>query len=200
MNEKTPQLRLFTALELPDEWRAALMDVERKLEHSGAGMVKWVRPELMHVTLVFLGNQLESRLSSIQAAMSRAAAGTAQFTVALGEIGSFGSPSRLRVVWAGVEAGAGGLERLHGALSSQLGTLGVPFDRKPLVPHITLARSRPRIDSAASSRLHEAMRRMDSLPRLSMRVNEFVLMESHLSPSGPEYHVIHRERLGRADV
>ncbi len=49
------QLRLFVACELPDDVRTALGRVQDDLRRLGAGRLRWVRPEGIHVTLKFLG-------------------------------------------------------------------------------------------------------------------------------------------------
>ena len=56
-----PHLRLFVAVELPSEWLEALRALQellRRAFENGAEprpLLRWVRPEGIHVTLKFLG-------------------------------------------------------------------------------------------------------------------------------------------------
>ena len=51
-------MRLFIAIDLDDGARAAIADEQRRLKAAfddSRSAIKWVRPEQMHLTLVFLG-------------------------------------------------------------------------------------------------------------------------------------------------
>ncbi len=56
--------------------------------------------------------------------------------------------------------------------------LNIPIQKRPFKMHITLARSKKKIDSSQQS--------VD----VSMLVDQFVLYESHLGPGGAEYEVL----------
>ena len=73
-------MRTFIAIELPDEIKDALAQLQEGLKKSGAD-VKWVEPKNIHLTLKFLGeidekkaentikiiNEIAKDLSSFQA-------------------------------------------------------------------------------------------------------------------------------------
>lgn len=186
------KLRLFTAVELPQRWKEALGRAGAELGRVGGSEIKPVASNLMHLTLVFLGYQPAASLSAIEAALAAAAADVAPFRLTLGQVGYFGQPHRLQVVWVGLANPPGELERLHQAIGTRLAALRVHFDTKPLAPHITLARMRRPSDRAASLRMHAALQALRVPSGLSMEVSEYVLMESLLSHSGPEYQVVGR--------
>ena len=190
------KVRLFAALELPEEWRVALARVRIQLEGLAPGELKWVRPDLIHLTLVFLGYQSADSLPTIEAALSAAAIGASPFRISLGETGSFGSPGSLHVIWVGLAETPVELLHLHQAIGSELSGRGIRFDARPLVPHITLARARRLIDRAAPLRVYAALRRTRVPSDLAAEVREFVLMESRLGRLGPDYHVTSRFSLG----
>jgi RNA 2',3'-cyclic 3'-phosphodiesterase len=194
--EDSRGLRLFTAIELPEEWRSTLARASDQLESVARNGVKWVRPELMHVTLVFLGDQPRSRIDQISAAMDQAAARSAPFLLSLGRPGFFGSPYRLRALWIGLRDVPPELLRLHSSLVSGLEERQIAFEAKPLVPHVTIGRPRAGMDSAASLHLHDALLHLGEKRQLSTRIEEMVLLASRLSPQGPEYTPMHRARLG----
>jgi 2'-5' RNA ligase len=63
-------MRLFVALEIPDETRAMLADLVTRLR-AKCPETKWVRPEAMHLTLKFIGHTGEENLPAICAALAR---------------------------------------------------------------------------------------------------------------------------------
>lgn len=195
MDHAEDRLRLFTAVELPGEWLRGLQVASTRLREAGGDQFKWVRPELMHVTIVFLGSQDRAILPALTASLQNAATASRPFDLSLSRLGTFGPPHALTVIWAGLDGPSPQLLQLHENIGEELEGIRMTFDRKPLVPHITLARGRRPIEREASVRMASAIQRVH-LPKLTARVEEFVLMASTLSPHGPSYEVIHRFPLG----
>lgn len=189
-DQQKSKRRLFVALELPESWRQELMKYRRELEPIGGADFKWVRPELLHITIVFLGYQPEGSLQMIEKALSAASKEVPPFRLTLGRPGCFGQPHNLRVLWAGLAVMPGELQKLHASVSAYLSSESIPFDQKPLVPHITLARSRPSLRKDTSQRVYSKFQGLSLAPVPSLDVTEFALMESHLSRLGPEYQVV----------
>jgi 2'-5' RNA ligase len=190
------KLRLFTALELPEAWRQALSRLQAGLESAASGQVKWVKPDLMHLTLIFLGYQEPRAVTALSSALEAAASQPRPFRLYLSQVGFFGQPHRLRVLWVGLAEAPADLRRLHQALTAELSARDIAFDLKPLVPHVTLGRARDSLERAASLRLHAALLRSRLPADLQAEVSRFVLMQSHLSPAGPEYRVVAEFPLG----
>src|SRR5947207_2849572 len=84
------QLRLFVAVLLPEAWTDYLAARGCELERLAPGYTRWVTPELMHLTVVFLGAQPADRLADVEAALATAARAARPFSLALGHIGQFG--------------------------------------------------------------------------------------------------------------
>jgi RNA 2',3'-cyclic 3'-phosphodiesterase len=135
------RLRLFVAIALPDAWRCYLAERQAALERLAPGYARWVTPELLHLTLVFLGELPVNTLPAIQEAVAAAAADQSPFPLSLGRLGHFGGAAP-RVLWVEARAPGQQLDALHCALAAALAARDVPFDRKPLVPHLTLGRAR----------------------------------------------------------
>jgi 2'-5' RNA ligase len=99
------------------------------------------------------------------------------FSLTLTEIGAFPSTDHARVVWLGVKSDK--LEELYRALQAELIRAGLPVEHRPFRPHITIGRSRQQAGRILSQRgLNVAG---------SMRVEELILYESRLHPSGAEH-------------
>jgi 2'-5' RNA ligase len=105
--------------------------------------------------------------------------------VALSSVGRFPAQGPPKVVWAGAPAATTTLARLGAALRSELERRGLPFDAKPLQPHVTLARVREEAGRAEIEALEAAIRaaRLDA----SFDAGALHVMESTLSQRGPRY-------------
>ena len=73
------QVRSFIAIELPDELKAGLAQLEAQLKLGTPPSVKWVDPYSIHLTLKFLGNIAVDRISEITMAIEEAARGISPF-------------------------------------------------------------------------------------------------------------------------
>jgi 2'-5' RNA ligase len=185
-------IRVFVALPIPLDVATRLVGlVPQELEG-----LKPVGPELMHVTLAFVGWLDESRVPEVTAAVERAVAGARGFDVGLAGVGRFPPTGRPRVVWVGTTAGPQ-IEELADHVRTQLGRHGVPFDPKPVRPHVTLGRAREDASLESARAVAAAVRGAQVPPGLRLRVNAVEVMRSTLTPRGAQYSVLARVPLGR---
>jgi RNA 2',3'-cyclic 3'-phosphodiesterase len=146
--------------------------------------VAWVSAFNYHLTLKFLGDVEEGRAAEIAGALAQAVARAEPFDLALRGLGAFPTPTRPRVIWAGVSEGARALAAVADAVEDRLGPLGFPREARDFSAHVTLGRVRePRRDPA----LTEALARAANVELGSTRVDHVVLMRSRLSPHGAQY-------------
>ena len=133
------QIRAFIAIELPEDARRALGNTARRLaEQLPQGSVRWVRPELIHLTLRFLGDTAVAKLPTIAAALDALGAQHAPFTLALSEAGCFPNRKRPRVIWAGLDGQLAPLQALKRDLDRALAASGWELEDRPFQPHLTL--------------------------------------------------------------
>ena len=66
------QVRSFIAIELPDELKQELVDLETQLKTGNQPWVKWVDPYSIHLTLKVLGNVAVGRIGEITRAVEEA--------------------------------------------------------------------------------------------------------------------------------
>lgn len=134
---KGTPMRLFIAAE-PRGAEDALAETLAVLRESVHG--RFVAPDSLHVTLAFLGEVPVARVDDAIEAVSRACArADGPFAVKLGELGSFGKPSRA-TLWQGLRD-HGELARLADAVRDELASCGFAFDTKKFRAHITLMRN-----------------------------------------------------------
>ena len=186
-------MRLFIALDIDDSIReriALFLDGVRNF----APDARWVKPESMHVTLKFIGEQPDSALESIQRVLAGVAA--APSGIHFRGYGFFPTPKSARVFWIGMEAGPQ-LAALAASVDDTMGALRIPKEERPFSPHLTLARSaggsgaphRQKNDGARRTFQH-LQEKLAALPQPdfgTMTAREFFLYQSQLSPKGSKY-------------
>lgn len=131
-------MRLFFALLPPPQVRAALAGAQKELVPlctSGG----FSRPENLHITVVFLGEQPQESLPALRRAATKAAASLSAFPITVEGFGSFSSREG-SVLWAGVGEGRAEAERLYALLADELRQNGFAIETRAFTPHLTLAR------------------------------------------------------------
>jgi RNA 2',3'-cyclic 3'-phosphodiesterase len=128
--------RLFVALPLPGAVRDGLEPLVAALR-GRADELSWTRPEGWHLTLAFLGRVELPRSDEVVAAVEEAVTGVPPLRLRLGEPGRFGP----RVLWIAVgEDPDGALVSLGERIQVAIAAAGLPVERRPVRPHLTLAR------------------------------------------------------------
>ena len=187
--------RLFVAVELPDEIRAALAALQDELRRHVPEGLRWVRQEGIHLTLKFLGETPAERLPAIQQALEQAAGASRPHALSLGGLGTFGSGSRPQVLWIALDGDVDATSALQQQVEGGLEPLGYSRERRPFAPHLTLARVRPESARAVAAPLGGALEAVRP-PRGEMQVRELALMRSFLRPGGAVYRAVATFPLG----
>ena len=175
-------MRLFVAVPLPPEVASAgarAVPVSRALRP--------VRPELMHITLAFLGAVPDGRLADVVAAVGGAGEDHRAFRASVDRLGHFperGGPPR--IIWLGIGEGIDALAALASSVRAALTRGTLPFDEKPFQPHITLARVRDGADRDDVRAVTASLAQLRFAP-MRFAVNGFLLLQSDLTPKGPRY-------------
>jgi 2'-5' RNA ligase len=179
-------MRLFVAARLAAELQARLGALQQELRGLQS-RVRWVRPEDIHLTFVFLGEVAAERLAPVRQAVEAAAdEGPPAFRLRGSGVGAFPVRGPLRVVWVGLDGDLAAATRLKQALEGRLAACGFRPEQREFVPHLTLGRvgrERGRDDRAILER-HRAVD-LGELP-----VDAVHLIESRLSPDGARYEAL----------
>ena len=155
---------------------------------------RWAKPESLHVTLKFIGEQPESALDQIKVSLASVSASPAE--IHFQGYGFFPTAKSARVFWIGMEAGPQ-LAALAATIDEKMSSLGIPKEDRAFSPHLTLARgagrsASPRRGKAdAPNRIFQRLQeKLVTLPTPefgSMTAREFFLYQSQLSPKGSKY-------------
>ena len=183
------KLRTFIAVPLDEALRRRIVALQEEL---AGGDVKWVEPENLHVTLLFLGEVDALEVVEICRAVHQVAESTAPFALTAAGVGAFPNLRRPRTLWVGVEEGRAELVRLHDSLEEVLLELGAyRREEREYTPHVTLGR----VNGDAPPALRESLKRESDWHGGTLAVSEVHVMSSELTPDGPRYNVVSRERL-----
>ena len=175
-------MRLFVALDLPDEVRSALSELITKLKPLSRG-ARWVPPESLHVTLKFIGWIGDDKLQPTQEILASIRSSQ---PVELNFRGSgfFPNERRPRVFWCGLEASPN-LAEIAAALDAALVPLGIKAETRPYTPHLTLARFKSSEGVAALVKAAGSLKMRDFG---GTTATNFHLYESLLKSSGAQYN------------
>ncbi len=187
-------MRLFVAIDIGEAAREAVAIEQRRLRRAleRERPIAWVRPEQMHLTLVFLGETPPTQAEVVIDLLSHPLTGIAPFRVAFGGVGVFPPYGAPRVLWLGLMAGAKETVSLQAVVADQLATVGVARDERGFHPHLTLGRWR-------SSRPSDRGRLVDLNQGgevAAADVRAVTLFESRLSSKGPTHTALAHAALG----
>ena len=131
-------MRLFIAILLSDEMKAALIEAQNAMYDRGL-RGHYSPEENLHLTLAFIGDYpaAEPVLDALETVDFR------PFSLSLEGIGHFGD-----LWWAGLRDSAA-LNAVARRVRRALAENDIPFDRKKFNPHITLVR-KPEVPNSAS--------------------------------------------------
>src|SRR5262249_7093408 len=134
------RLRIFIAVGLDKPIHDRLVALQEALARSGSD-VKWVEPENLHVTLLFLGEVEDRDLPAVCRSVADCCVRHAPFALSVERAGCSPTPRRPRILWAGLGLGTQELCALHAAREPPLLELGCyRREDRPYSPHITLGR------------------------------------------------------------
>ncbi|TDC45112.1 RNA 2',3'-cyclic phosphodiesterase [Actinomadura sp. KC345] len=181
-------MRLFVALVPPPDILDELE--EAVLPHAGAiPELRWVRRDLLHVTLTFLGDVDDRTLDRLLPRLERAVGRHERMSLSLAGAGAFpGSGAHARVLWTGLFGDRRGVARLAASTTAagrRVGTL--PDKHRTFRPHLTLARSRKPVD------VRPLIESLSAFAGAAWTSDSVHLMRSHLP--GKDYSQVSYESL-----
>ena len=178
--------RLFIAtpiITLSAEIQKISADLRFRLRHDD---IVWVKDDVRHLTLRFLGATPPQQVPDIRKALKEACAHSQPFALTINKIGVFGSHYHPEVIWLGFEHFEP-FKKLFDELEPKLQTLGFEPNYGNFVPHITLGRIKSLHDK------HKFWESIESVPssfEQTLEIKEMCLYQSFLHKDGPEYKTL----------
>lgn len=191
-------IRSFVAIELPDSVKRGIGEIEKTLKaYDETDIVRWVEPELTHITLHFLGDVEVLRLPQLKAALSDAAQTLSPFSTETAMLGAFPNVHRPSVLWVGVDRNTEEqFQQVKSAVSEAVASFGDAEDRHDFIPHITLGRVSRRASNREKKGLGKLVGPTDIPTGFSFDVDGVTLFRSRLTPDGPIYSQLSYHEFG----
>lgn len=174
-------MRVFLALDIPDEVRQSISEVSKKLARA-CPQARWARVEGLHVTLKFIGETTPEMVERIKASLATVRS-EMPVEMSFRGAGFFPNERHPRVFWVGIAA-TPNLAELAADVERRLEPLGIPREQRPFRPHLTLARFQSEEGLAG---LREVLGSLGALEFGATRTGELYLYQSRLKPGGAEY-------------
>jgi 2'-5' RNA ligase len=185
-------MRLFIAINPDPETRSGIFSAVEPLR-SLLPDARWVAPQLLHMTVKFLGSRTKEEAEKVATLLDGIAASYRKIPYDIGGMGAFPNLRRPDVVWMGVQGDAK-LELINHDVERACAGIGVPIDGRPFRPHITVGRVR----SATPRILHAFAPACASIDHQAHSwVHSLDLMLSHYQDQRLAYSVLHSATLER---
>jgi 2'-5' RNA ligase len=134
--------RLFIALTLSEEMKTLLHPFLKKLKSDASRKeyeIHWTREESLHITLFFLGNTADDKISELTRALDEIAAGVSAFEIEVRKMSAFPDEHHARALFLGISRNRT-LVSLQEKIKIKIESLGFTPDPRPFTPHITFGR------------------------------------------------------------
>jgi len=175
-------MRLFIAIDIPEDLKEKLARVRAKLKECGLD-AKWVNASNIHMTLKFLGEAPEEKLDEIKSIVNATAGNFGKLELNVGDFGFFPNETSPRVFFISTDKEEI-LKNISLQLEDRLESLGFPKEGR-FKSHLTIARFRTKknIDCLKNEIKGMAI-------EAKFAVCEIILFKSLLTPAGPVYEKI----------
>jgi 2'-5' RNA ligase len=175
-------MRVFIALELPEKIKIELEKIQQELKRAGVA-AKWVKPELSHLTLAFLGSITPEKIEVVSQILQTVSQEISPVRLSFHQLDCFPSSAKSKVIFVALQGELGKLNALAIKIRKQLKTAEIYFDEKPFVAHLTLGRIKiPQDLRAVIGQI--------KIERQEFFGDKISLVKSTLTPSGPIYEKI----------
>jgi RNA 2',3'-cyclic 3'-phosphodiesterase len=180
-------MRLFVAVDLSPETRAQLSAVREQIDSllngRRAPRITWVKPEVAHLTVQFLGDVADDDVDRVIGALGGHSLADGPFVVSWDALGAFPDTRRPRVLWLGAASGTESMQALAREARKRLAAVAIVDEDRPFRAHVTVARVR---DPGSGVRWSDIVSNVRP-GRTRMPVDHVTLYHSQLSPHGPRY-------------
>lgn len=175
-------IRTFIAVELDPGFAEQIRTIQDRFSTFD---LKFVEPEIVHITLKFLGNVSESSVRALSDTLDSISC--EPFEAKVGGLGVFPKLSNPKVLWLGV---TGNFKVLYEDIENLLKPFKFEKDNREFTAHATLARIKF-LNNDQKQAFTSILKELEKVELGSMRVDKVVLKKSTLTPKGPIYETLH---------
>lgn len=177
--------RLFIAVKLipNDNLLKIYYSLRKALQHE---KIRWVPPDNFHLTLKFLGNTHDEKISTISEVIGSSLIPSEPLNLELNNSGVFGSKYKPRVIWFGINENKL-LQKLGIGIINNLHDAGFPKDSQNFVPHLTIGRITKIVDKQL---FNNEMEKLRNVFLQKVIIDRVILFESIMTSKSPVYNEI----------
>jgi 2'-5' RNA ligase len=190
MSKESMCIRAFIALPIPETVK---VEIERAREELRRALpehcARWTKRDQFHLTLRFLGNVEEARVSELAAAVGAACSGFPALPLRAERIGCFPDLRFPRVVWVWVHDEADRLGDLQKAVAQATAPFAESDADKKFTGHVTIARTHG-IKRSQAEILATLAHAMSGRFFGEWRADQVELMRSELLAEGARHSVV----------
>lgn len=149
----------------------------------GAENIRWVDPANIHLTIAFIGDTEEKRISLLNSMLKDRCAGLGEFDFNLKGAGVFKNFRDPRVIWVGIQSHER-LSILYDRIIIGLKETGFEIEERQFKPHLTFGRVKSCKDT---ENLKSVLEKYRDTEFQKVEVKDLLLYESILLQTGPIY-------------
>ncbi|MCX5833146.1 MAG: RNA 2',3'-cyclic phosphodiesterase [Deltaproteobacteria bacterium] len=136
-------MRTFLAIDIPKEITDSMEKIQYRLRNSlKEGMIRWTKPNSVHLTLKFFGSISDRDIEHITGLLKDSVKGFKPFELTAEKVGVFPNSRQPRVLWLGITGGDNSFMTLQKQIDDDLHGIGFPREERPFRPHLTLGRTK----------------------------------------------------------
>ncbi len=188
------KLRAFVAIELDPELKKLINTFEASAKIKAPSGLRWVKADLLHLTLKFLGDITPTQVEELGKALNRVVANCKPFELQISGTGAFPNWRNARTLWVGINRNDM-LTGLFQQLENEFARLGFSPEGKPFSPHLTLCRVSDTVDPRMVQPMQKEFDGFSTISLPTWKVQEVVLFKSQLQPGGPIYTPLSKHAL-----
>ncbi len=179
-------MRTFIAIDLNESLKNNICEYINELKKINQSKIKWIKENGMHITLKFLGEISEDKVSDIDNILEKTAEQHKPFPITFKGTGYFPNRKKPRVLWIGIENNTI-LCDIQSQLEDKLQSLGFPKEKRTFSPHLTMGRiKKPFHLQSILSKISADQEKYFG----EMTAQKITFFQSILKSSGAEYSVI----------
>jgi len=187
--------RIFIAIDLPsllkEEIKQKCLYLCWRYFPLEKGLIRWTRPENLHLTLKFLGNVPITEIGKVENTLKEKLAFIQPFTLLIKGFGFFSQKKKPRVIWLGVFDSREQLKKLVTKFNRDEYLCRFHREKdKEFISHLTLGRVKKRLSKIDYQNLLKIKQELNDRTLGKFKVDSIKIMESKTLPDGPRYSVI----------
>ena len=168
-------MRCFIAVDIPDQLKQKIIEVQKKLECEG---IKPTEKENLHFTLKFLGEISNEQTEQVREKLKQVK--IKPFRISINEVGVFPNLNYIKIVWLGCDSEE--LVELAKSVDKKMNEIRFEKNEK-YQNHITIAR----VKAKPTKELIKKIQELKDIEIGEMLVDNIKLKASKLTSKGPIY-------------